>query len=252
MNSYLENIFGVKNKTVVVIGASRGIGNAIATGFVNAGAIVFGFGRTPNNNVMNSNIFNYISEKNIDEIFLKEKFNEIYKSTNDFTVLVNAAGITLPKKHPKPDIESFQRTLDTNLLLSYNASFVAKNYMQKSEYGSIINITSIGALQGFPNNPSYIASKAALSQMTKGLAIDFSEYNIRVNNIAPGYIHTDMTDKSFQDNEKHQERQKRMIIQRWGTPDDIVGASIFLASKASSYITGSDIIIDGGWTSKGL
>ena len=124
--------------------------------------------------------------------------------------------------------------------------------MQKSEYGSIINITSIGALQGFPNNPSYIASKAALSQMTKGLAIDFSEYNIRVNNIAPGYIHTDMTDKSFQDNEKHQERQKRMIIQRWGTPDDIVGASIFLASKASSYITGSDIIIDGGWTSKGL
>ena len=83
-------------------------------------------------------------------------------------------------------------------------------------------------------------------------AIDFSKDNIRVNNIAPGYILTDMTKDSQTDPVLYQERLDRMIIQRWGRTEDIVGAAIYLASNASSYVTGIDLIIDGGWTAKGL
>jgi NAD(P)-dependent dehydrogenase (short-subunit alcohol dehydrogenase family) len=88
--------------------------------------------------------------------------------------------------------------------------------------------------------------------MTKALAVDLASSNIRVNNIAPGYIHTDMTNESFKNKDKSNERLSRMIIKRWGQVDDIVGAAIFLASKSSSYMTGSSIIIDGGWTVNGL
>jgi gluconate 5-dehydrogenase len=118
--------------------------------------------------------------------------------------------------------------------------------------GSIINITSIGSVQGFPGNPGYVASKGGLRMLSKSLAIDFSKDNIRVNNIAPGYILTDMTKDSQTDPVLYQERLDRMIIQRWGRTEDIVGAAIYLASNASSYVTGIDLIIDGGWTAKGL
>ena len=118
--------------------------------------------------------------------------------------------------------------------------------------GSIINITSIGALQGFPNNPGYVASKGGTLALSRALALDYSKNNIRVNDIAPGYIKTDMTIKSFDDLEANQDRLNQMMIKRWGEPKDIIGAAIFLASDASSYMTGSSLIIDGGWISKGI
>jgi gluconate 5-dehydrogenase len=124
--------------------------------------------------------------------------------------------------------------------------------MERSGGGSIINVTSIGAVQGFPGNPGYVASKGGLRLLTKALALDLADKNIRVNNLAPGYIHTAMTDKSFNDPQRHQERLARMMLKRWGKPDDLIGAAIFLASEASAYVTGQDIFVDGGWTAKGL
>ena len=105
---------------------------------------------------------------------------------------------------------------------------------------------------GFPNNPGYIASKGGVMALTKALAIDLSPKSIRVNNIVPGYIKTDMTHKSFKDKKMYNERLDRMIIKRWGSVKDITGAAIFLASDSSSYVTGTDVIIDGGWTAKGI
>ena len=118
--------------------------------------------------------------------------------------------------------------------------------------GSIINISSIGSKIGFPNNPSYLSSKGALNQLTKSLANDFAEANIRVNALLPGYIKTKMTEKSFKNENENKKRIDRMILKRWGKPKDIIGAAIFLCSESSSYVTGSEIVIDGGWTSKGL
>lgn len=248
----MNNLFSIEGKTAIILGASRGIGHAIAKGFADSGANVYGIGRTDSNKVLYSETINYSSNDVIDDIFLAKRFKEIYDETKDLTILVNAAGVTLPSNDSGKNIDLLNQTLETNLILSYSSCYEALKYMKKSDYGSIINITSIGAHLGFPDNPAYLASKAAIRYMTKGLAIDFAKYNVRVNNIAPGYIQTDMTRGSYEDKKKYKERLERMIIPRWGIPEDLVGASIFLASRGSSYITAADIVIDGGWTSKGL
>lgn len=118
--------------------------------------------------------------------------------------------------------------------------------------GSVINITSIGSYLGFPGNPAYIASKGGIRALTKALALDYASKKIRVNNIVPGYIHTPMAEKSYLDEKSNRERLDRMMIKRWGEAEDLVGAAIYLSSDASSYVTGIDLIIDGGWTAKGL
>ena len=124
--------------------------------------------------------------------------------------------------------------------------------MKKNSGGSIINVTGLAAEQGFPNNPAYVAFKGALKQLTKAAAHDLGTFGIRVNNIGPGYILTDMTTKSWSDPLSHKEKAQRTLLGRWGQPEDLMGVVIFLASDASSYITGQDIYVDGGWLAKGL
>ena len=118
--------------------------------------------------------------------------------------------------------------------------------------GSIINVTSIGAVQGFPNNPAYVATKGAVRQLTRGLAYDWGKYNIRVNNLAPGYTHTPMNQKSWDDPALRAERAGRTFLGRWAEPEDMVGPVVFLASDASRYVTGTDLYVDGGWNAKGI
>ena len=140
--------------------------------------------------------------------------------------------------------------MNTNLLGSYYCCDSVAAFM-KSE-SSIINITSIGANLGFPNNPGYQASKGGLAALTRALAYDLAEKNIRYNSIVPGYIRTEMTQESYNDDRLKKERENRMLLKRWGECRDLVGAAIYLASRSSSYVTGSEILIDGGWSIKGL
>ena len=124
--------------------------------------------------------------------------------------------------------------------------------MKKNHKGSIINITSINAEFAFPNNPAYMASKGGLKMLGKSLAKDWGSYGIRVNNLGPGYIFTKMTEKSFKNKKKHIARKSNTMLDRWGKMDDLLGPCIFLASDASSYVTGQDIYVDGGWSANGL
>jgi len=118
--------------------------------------------------------------------------------------------------------------------------------------GSIINITSLAAEQGFPDNVAYVASKGGLKQLTKAMAIDLANKNIRVNSIGPGYVKTKMTEKSWKDKKKKKNRSERIILARWAYPEDIANTCLFLGSELSSYINGQEIYVDGGWLSKGL
>ena len=120
----------------------------------------------------------------------------------------------------------------------------------KKTGGSMINITSLNSELGFPNNPAYVSMKGGLKQLTKSLAIDLGEFNIRVNNLGPGYIKTNMTTGSWKN--RKIEIEDRTILGRWGEPEDLLGAVIFLLSSASNYITGQDIYVDGGYLAKGL
>jgi len=124
--------------------------------------------------------------------------------------------------------------------------------MKKRKSGIIINITSLNAEFAFPNNPAYVSFKGALKQLTKSLALDLGKFGIRVNNIGPGYFHTNMTKKSWASKGLKKQREEKTILGRWGEPKDLAGIIIFLTSKSSSYITGQDIYVDGGWSAKGL
>jgi len=249
MNNYLANIFSLKNKTALITGASRGIGAEIALSYVKAGANVVCVSRSESTE--QRQIKTFYRQCDISD---SQQFQSICESIDvdygGIDILVNAAGISLPKMDNKSELERFEKTISINLTATYQCCDLASRYMHNG--GSIINITSIGAMQGFPNNPGYVASKGGVQALTKAMARDLCIKSIRVNNIAPGYIKTDMTKQSFENPIASQERINQMMIKRWGSAKDLVGAAIFLASDASSYMTGSSLIIDGGWTAKGM
>ncbi len=183
---------------------------------------------------------------NIDAVFA-----EIAAAHGAIDVLVNAAGITLPSASDSNAMfANFEHTLKINLSTPYACCLAARPHMRPGS--SIINVTSIGSILGFPENPGYVAAKGGLRMMTKALAVDYGTSGIRVNALAPGYIHTDMTAKSFANPEENERRRKHTCLGRWGTTEDLVGAVIFLGSPASAYITGQDLVVDGGWTAKGM
>ena len=124
--------------------------------------------------------------------------------------------------------------------------------MKTQGQGSIINITSLNAELAFPDNPAYVAFKGGLKQLTKALALDLGSSGIRVNSIGPGYIRTEMTSRSWANQPARQLRAERSVLKRWGEPTDLAGAVIYLASDASSFVTGQDVYVDGGWLIKGL
>ena len=250
--SYIDTLFNLSGRTAIVTGSSKGIGLACANMLAQSGCRVFGLARSePQSDVcFDHRICDIRNQQN-----LTQMIHEILGLSPKTDILVNAAGITNPapgKDCSDDQLDTFLQTLELNLTASYRLINLLVPNMKDNRSGSIINITSIGAEFGFPGNPGYVASKGGLKMLSKAMANDLGAFGIRVNNIAPGYIKTDMTQKSFNDPKLHQQRLRNMILPRWGTVDDIAKAAVFLASDASSYITGSDLFVDGGWSAKGM
>jgi NAD(P)-dependent dehydrogenase (short-subunit alcohol dehydrogenase family) len=237
--------FSLERKIAVVTGASRGIGAAIAAGFAGAGANVFGLSRSGTAPKGVTALACDLS----DDAAIKRAFGQIAKDGR-VDVLVNAAGISLPAAGID-ELKRFRDTLTTNLTGVY-AVILAAYPLLKQAGGSIINVTSINSVRGFPGNPGYVAAKAGLAGLTRALANDYARDGIRVNALAPGYVATDMTAASFADPTMHEDRRRHTMLGRWGKPEDMVGAAIFLASPASAYMTGQELFVDGGWSTKGL
>ncbi|NLX03664.1 MAG: SDR family oxidoreductase [Phycisphaerae bacterium] len=167
-------------------------------------------------------------------------------------VLVNCAGVSVGGPSHEYAETDWRFTFDVNVDAAFKLAKLVAVHMIPQRSGSIINITSIGAAQGFPNNPAYQASKGALQQLTRALATDWARYNIRVNNLCPGYFMTAMTRKSWSNPQIASRRAARCMLNRWGEPRELVGPVIFLASEASSYMTGNDLFIDGGFNKTGI
>ena len=244
-----DSRFSVKEKTVIVTGASRGIGRAVAEGFLQAGAHVALVSRSQPDTHSLENALALPCD--IAESGAADRVRDAtIERFGGIDVLVNNAGITLPHEEPYHEA-AWDRTLDVNLKAAFLLSAAVAETM-KHRGGSMINITSIGAVLGFPGNPSYQAAKGGLRQLTKAMARDWAEFGIRVNSICPGYIRTDMTEESYADPQRRAELSAKMMLPRWGEPEDLVGPCIFLASDGSAYITGCDLPVDGGWTAKGM
>lgn len=252
MSGYLDSLFTLRGKVALVTGASRGIGAGIAEALVEGGALVVGCGRSAPTQSKGASRFDYRQVDVLDPEQFAAMCAEVFAAHGRIDVLVNAAGISLPKSEGQQAQRDFERTIATNLTAVHHCCQEVADYMKKTGGGSIINVTSIGSVLGFPGNPAYVASKGALRMLTQALALDLAADNIRVNNLAPGYVRTEMTEASYQDPVRHAQRLQHMIIKRWGTPQDLAGAAIFLASGASAYVTGIDLFVDGGWTAKGM
>ena len=249
--SYTDKLFSIDGKKIVLTGASRGIGNAIAKALFQCGAKVIGCSRFKPEDV------SYFDEYHTVDLEKEESINyfirKVIENNSVIDCLINAGGITIPNvsENSETTIKNFDKTIAINLKASFLLIEGLKNNFN-TKGGSIINISSIAQYTGFPNNPSYTASKGGLKQLTMAYANDLADKNIRVNNIAPGYIKTKMTEKSYNDPKLYKKRLQHTLLNRWGKPEDIVGGVIYLSSNASSYITGSTILIDGGWISKGM
>lgn len=245
------DLFRLDGRVAIVTGASRGIGHAIACGLASAGAQVIGVGRSlvPQEPAAG---FDYSTCDVTSVTSFSELVQRVFTQAGRIDILVNAAGITLPAQAAEDPSAAFRQTLECNLTSVFECCSAVIPCMLASGYGSIVNVTSIGSVLGFSGNPGYVASKGGLAAMTRALALDYGAQGIRINSLVPGYIRTAMTQASHTDPRRKQARAARTMLGRWGDPVELAGAAIFLASPASSYVTGSELFVDGGWTAKGL
>ncbi|MFS0647422.1 SDR family oxidoreductase [Siminovitchia sp. 179-K 8D1 HS] len=179
--------------------------------------------------------------------------NGIKKVCNHFSekdkidILINLAGINLRNPILNTTFEEWDKVLNANLKAPYFLSQYAAKKMLKEKKGKIIHIGSLSSVLGLPNMGPYGASKGAVVQITKSMAVEWAPY-IQVNAVAPGYYETTLTESIFKDEKRKKEILSRIPTNRTGEPKDLVGAVLFLSSDLSNYITGQTLFVDGGWT----
>ena len=236
----------LRSKAILITGAEGTIGSTLAKSFIETESVIYG---TDIVKLIYSNKFFFEGDLSDDDVFNKFK---LWLANKSIDVVINCIGVT-ENSRDVFDENNFDYTLKVNLKIPFKlCGFLIAKALETNSNLSIINITSLGAHQGFPMNPSYQVSKAGLSQLTKSISVDYSKYGIRANNVVPGYIKSNMTIDSYNSEIKRTERINRSAMKRWGEPSDLIGAVHFLSSDESSFVTGADIFVDGGWNINGL
>ena len=174
--------------------------------------------------------------------------SESLKAFGKVDILVNNAGINLVKPFLHLEETDWDAVMNTNLKGCFYCCQAFGKGMVERKYGSVINMVSVFGLRGFLNISPYIASKGAIVQLTKGLAVEWGRYNVRVNAIAPSYIVTEMAQRDIESDERiRQFTLSKIPMRRAGQPDEVAGLAVFLGTDASAFITGETIGVDGGW-----
>jgi len=241
-------MFDLKDKTVLVTGASGGIGESIAVALHKQGAKVCITGTNLEKlnkiNKESSMAFNQVVCDLNNKEDLKKLIPSVEKDLGKIDILINNAGITRDQLMMRMKDEIWDEVIQTNLNSAFYLSKSVIKGMMKRKFGRIIQISSVVAFTGNPGQANYVASKAALVGMTKSLALEVASRNITVNCIAPGFIKTPMTE-TLNEVQQNQLMQK-IPIQRFGMPEDIAAASVYLSSSEASYITGTTVHVNGG------
>ena len=226
----------------IVTGAVGGMGAAIKTALAAAGHFVVGVDQAEGAEVAGSVL---------DPAVMREAFALALDRSNEVH-LVNNAGVTKPGS-PQSD-EAWQATLDVNLTAPFAWSRLYAEKLEAGEIaaGSIVFIGSLATHLGFPGNPAYQASKSGVLGLSRAFAYELGARGIRVNCVSPGYIQTAMTGKSYADPSLNAARRRQTLLDRWGKPEEVAGVVAFLCGPQASYVTGTNLFVDGGWTCKGL
>jgi NAD(P)-dependent dehydrogenase (short-subunit alcohol dehydrogenase family) len=244
--------FRLDGKKALVTGAGRGIGAACAIALAEYGADVTLAARSLNELEELAGIIkdNGGTARTLQiDISKISKAQEKIKASGPFDILLNNAGTNRPKPITEVGEDDFDAVLNLNLKSAYFvAQTVAQGMIDAGKGGSIIHMSSQMGKVGAPNRTLYCASKWAIEGFNKALALDLAKYNIRSNTICPTFIETPMTKPFFENKEFLGDVMKKIKLGRIGEVGDITGAAVFLASDASALMTGSSIVIDGGWT----
>lgn len=256
MADHYLDMFSLKGKTALVTGANTGLGQGICLAYAQAGANVIGVARrscqeTAEKIASVSGNFTEILADLSDLSVIPRIASEAETACGDVDILVNNAGIIKRCDAADVTVEDWDSVIDVNQrMVFFLCQTFAKKWIQEKKSGKIINIASMLSFQGGIRVPAYAASKSAVMGLTKALANEWSRYNINVNAIAPGYMATNNTANLRADEQRGEEILSRIPAGRWGTPEDIAGAAIFLASEASSYVNGFTLAVDGGWLAR--
>ena len=255
----LENLFSLKDKIAIITGASRGIGRAISRAFGEAGAdlVVSSRNKRPPELEKVAEEVRSLGRKTLAipaHVGKREDVeNLVRKALQEFgriDILVNNAGAN-PILSTMVDLEeeAFEKVLEVNLKGAFLMSQAVAREMIKQGGGRIINMSSISGLRARADRTgAYCISKAALNMMTQVMARELAPHNILVNAIAPGSIKTDFSRVNWTDPERKAQRIREIELKRFGEPEEVVGLALFLASEASSFVTGEIIRVDGGQT----
>jgi len=253
----LQTLFDLSGKTALVTGCDRGIGKAFALALAEAGANIIGCSRSLETgssvekevNALGKSFKPYtinLGNRNALYAFIQK----VKEENNSIDILVNNAGTILRNPAAEHSDEYWDKVMDINL----NAQFIltrefGKDMLQKGR-GKIVFTCSMLSYQGGINVPGYTASKSAIAGLVKAFANEWAGKGVNVNGIAPGYIATDNTQALREDVERNKAILARIPAGRWGVPDDLKGAIVFLCSDAAAYVNGTILNVDGGWMAR--
>ncbi len=249
--------FDMSDKIALVTGASKGIGRSIALTLAKAGADIIVTARTEEElKKLVSEIegFGRRAEYIVADLSnTKEAINMANRALEVFgrvDILVNNAGVSFPQSALEVTEEAWDTTMNINLKSLFFITQIIGKGMIEQKRGKIINISSQAGLVGLEDHSVYCASKAGIILLTKVLAIEWGKYGINVNALAPTVILTPMGERAWADSAKRLKMLEQIPIGRFGYPEDVAGAVLFLASKASDLVTGAVIPVDGGYTAR--
>ena len=251
-------MFDFTNAAALIVGGGSGIGKEIAIALCKNGADVVITGR--NKDKLNS------VKKKIDilgkglcypissDVRSEESVKGLMSTISDLfsgklNILVNSAGTNIRAPIEDVSLKDFQEVMDVNLTGTFLTTKFAHPLLAAADYGRVINLASIFATVTFPHRLSYASSKGGVLLLSKTIALEWAQQGITVNTISPGPLLTEINQKVLDDKENYEKFCERIPMRRFGEPHEIVTAALFLASPGSSYVTGSDIVVDGGWTS---